>query len=65
MHGYALVFSLISRQSFDRISDVNETLLHTLGDAPDVPRVLIGSMKDLTEKRQVSKDVSTRVLVSE
>jgi len=54
VHGYALVFSIISRQSFDRISQINESLLNTLGDALDVPRVLVGSMRDLSEQRQVA-----------
>ena len=58
MHGYALVFSIISRQSFDRISQINEALLNTLGDALDVPRVLVGSMRDLAEQRQVPLQVS-------
>jgi Ras family protein len=57
VHGYALVFSIVSRQSFDRIVDLNDTLLNTLGDAPDVPRVLVGSMKDLEEdQRQVTNE---------
>ena len=59
VHGYILVFSLTSRQSFDMIDTVNDALLNTLGDAPDVPRVLVGSMKDLANQpgsgqRQVS-----------
>lgn len=54
VHGYALVFSIASRQSFDMIDQVNDALLNTLGDAPDVPRVLVGSMKDLSDSRQVS-----------
>jgi GTPase SAR1 family protein len=58
VHGYALVFSIISRQSFEMIIQVNDSLLNTLGDAPDVPRVLVGSMKDLNDKRQVSYEVS-------
>jgi Ras family protein len=58
VHGYAMVFSIASRQSFDRIKQVNSTLLHTLGDAPDVPRVLVGSMQDLNEQRQVTHKVS-------
>lgn len=53
VHGYALVFSIVSRQSFDRISQINESLLNALGDAQDVPRVLVGSMRDLAEQRQV------------
>ena len=55
VHGYALVFSICSKQSFDMITLVNDALLNTLGDAPDVPRVLVGSMKDLSgEQRQVA-----------
>ena len=33
---------------------INDALLNALGDALDVPRVLVGSMKDLTEERDVS-----------
>jgi len=54
VHGYALVFSITSRQSFDRIVQINDSLLNALGDALDVPRVLVGSMRDLTSQRQVS-----------
>jgi len=57
VHGYILVFSLVSRNSFERIDQVNDSLLNTLGDAPDVPRVLVGSMKDLEDQRQVSQQV--------
>ena len=49
------MFSIASRQSFDMIDQVNDALLNTLGDAPDVPRVLVGSMKDLEgDSRQVT-----------
>ena len=51
VHGYILVFSIASRQSFETIDQVNDALLNTLGDAPDVPRVLVGSMKDLSDSR--------------
>ena len=47
MHGYVLEFSLTSRQSFDRIKQINESLLSALGNVTDVPRVLVGCMKDL------------------
>lgn len=29
--------------------------MNTLGDAPDVPRVLVGSMKDLEDQRQIAQ----------
>ena len=54
VHGYALVFSIGSRESFDMIQTINDALLNQLGDLPDVPRVLVGSMKDLNSSRQVS-----------
>jgi len=54
VHGYALVFSVASRQSFEMIDQVNGALLNWLGDLPDVPRVLVGSKMDLMESRQVS-----------
>eukprot|EP00529_Nitzschia_sp_RCC80_P028123 CAMPEP_0113522064 /NCGR_PEP_ID=MMETSP0014_2-20120614/44990_1 /TAXON_ID=2857 /ORGANISM="Nitzschia sp." /LENGTH=261 /DNA_ID=CAMNT_0000420097 /DNA_START=146 /DNA_END=931 /DNA_ORIENTATION=+ /assembly_acc=CAM_ASM_000159 len=55
VHGYILVFSIGSRQSYEMIGQVNDALLSSLGDLPDVPRVLVGTMKDLPEsKRQVS-----------
>jgi Ras homolog enriched in brain len=47
----------VSRKSFETIKQVNDALLNTLGDAPDVPRVLVGSMEDLSDQRQVSKAV--------
>lgn len=53
VQGYLLVFSIVSRQSFEMASRINELLLNTLGDVPDVPRVLVGTMKDLNESRQV------------
>ena len=40
------------------IHQVNDLLLSTLGDAPDVPRVLVGCMKDLAGQRQVTQAVS-------
>ena len=58
VHGYALVFSIVSRQSFNGISSINESLLNALGDALDIPRVLVGSMRDLSDQRQVSTEVS-------
>jgi len=53
VHGYVLVFSTTSRSSFDNVIKINEALLNALGDAPDVPRVLVGSMKDLVDEREV------------
>jgi len=54
VHGYVLVFSTVSRSSFENVKKINESLLVSLGDALDVPRVLVGSMKDLAEEREVT-----------
>ncbi|KAL7430113.1 hypothetical protein ACHAXH_006222 [Discostella pseudostelligera] len=54
VHGYALVFSITSRSSFENVIKINEALLNALGDAPDVPRVLVGSQKDLADEREVT-----------
>jgi Ras homolog enriched in brain len=62
VHGYVLVFSVVSRPSFEMIIHVNDLLLNTLGDAPEVPRVLVGTMKDLSDQRQVNFVVSTIAL---
>jgi GTPase SAR1 family protein len=59
--GYVLVFSIISRQSFDRIKQINESLLSALGDAVDIPRVLVGSICDLNDQRQVPYRVSIEI----
>jgi len=53
VNGYVMVFSVASRQSFERIRFINGALLNALGDAPDVPRVLVGSMSDCAAQRQV------------
>lgn len=51
VHGYLLVFSTASKSSFDHIVHVNEGLISTLGDLPNVPRVLVGNMKDLQDHK--------------
>lgn len=64
VHGYALVFSITSRSSFENVIKINDALLNALGDAPDVPRVLVGSMKDLGEEREVSSIEAQKLAVS-
>ncbi len=61
--GYILVYSITSRNSFDRINQINESLLSALGDTIDIPRVLVGSMLDLSDQRQVTFRVSTAISV--
>ncbi len=61
VHGYALVFSIASRQSFDMVDLVNSSLLSSLGDLPDVPRVLVGTMMDLSASRQVAHSAAQKL----
>lgn len=56
-----MVFSISSRISFDRINQINDSLLSALGNAIEIPRVLVGSMLDLTDQRQVSYRVSWEI----
>lgn len=57
VHGYLLVFSTVSRSSLEKLKSVNSLLLTTLGDPPqnEIPRVLVGTMCDLTEQRCYSR----------
>ncbi len=54
VHGYLLLYSTTSAQSLRNIPAINDALLSTLGDAPTVPRVLVGTMTDLTGEREVT-----------
>nr|CCA20867.1 ras family GTPase putative [Albugo laibachii Nc14] len=54
VHGYVLVYSIGSRISFDTIKRINMKLVAMLGCDP--PRVLVGSMSDLENLRQVGKE---------
>jgi Ras family protein len=45
--GYVLVYSIMSRSSFDKIRGINDMLMNMLGDPPELKRVLVGTMLDL------------------
>ena len=60
--GYLMVFSISSRNSFDRIKQINNSLINVLGDAIEIPRVLVGTMLDFADQRQVSYRVSSMFL---
>ena len=47
--------------SFEQIIQVNKSLISTLGDSPDVPRVLVGTHRDLQESRQVKYSDAQRL----
>uniref|UniRef100_A0A7S3L3I0 Uncharacterized protein n=1 Tax=Amphora coffeiformis TaxID=265554 RepID=A0A7S3L3I0_9STRA len=61
VQGYVLVFSIVNRHSFEQIIQVNKILISTLGDSPDVPRVLVGTHRDLNESRQVKYNDAQRL----
>jgi len=54
IHGYVLVFSVASRNSFDMIQIVHDKILDLCGKSV-IPCVVVGSKSDLTT-RQVSKE---------
>ncbi|KAA6411785.1 MAG: Rheb small monomeric GTPase [Lasallia pustulata] len=56
IHGYMLVYSVASKQSFDMIRVIREKILNHLG-ANWVPLVIVGNKSDLkAEQRQVASD---------
>lgn len=55
MHGYALVYAVTSKTSFEMTKIINDKILNALG-TDVVPRVLVGNKKDLIYERQVSAD---------
>ncbi|OGM39153.1 GTP-binding protein rhb1 [Aspergillus bombycis] len=56
IHGYIIVYSVASRQSFDMVRVIRDKILNHLG-ADYVPLVVVGNKSDLkSEQRQVSLD---------
>ncbi|KAJ5743763.1 hypothetical protein N7533_008633 [Penicillium manginii] len=54
IHGYIIVYSVTSRQSFEMVKTIRDKILNHLG-ADEVPLVVVGNKSDLkTELRQVS-----------
>ncbi|CAK9785437.1 ras-domain-containing protein [Cutaneotrichosporon oleaginosum] len=54
VHGYILVYSITSRQSFDMITSLHEKILDQ-GGLDRVPCVIVGQKVDLDKERRVSK----------
>ncbi|TFK37555.1 hypothetical protein BDQ12DRAFT_666840 [Crucibulum laeve] len=52
IHGYVLVYSITSRNSFDMIQIVYDKIVDFCG-LSDIPCVIVGSKSDLTHNRQV------------
>lgn len=52
IHGYLLVYSVTSRQSFELIDVIRDKILNAMG-ADSMPMVLVGNKCDLNFQRQV------------
>lgn len=55
IHGYLLVFSVTSRQSFELIKVIRDKILNSIG-TDQIPIVLIGNKSDLNYQRQVETE---------
>eukprot|EP00286_Rhodomonas_abbreviata_P029855 CAMPEP_0181293074 /NCGR_PEP_ID=MMETSP1101-20121128/2865_1 /TAXON_ID=46948 /ORGANISM="Rhodomonas abbreviata, Strain Caron Lab Isolate" /LENGTH=168 /DNA_ID=CAMNT_0023397625 /DNA_START=53 /DNA_END=559 /DNA_ORIENTATION=- len=52
IHGYILMYSIVSRRSFDMVSTIRDKLLNAVG-TEDMPHVLVGNKSDLVHEREV------------
>lgn len=55
IHGYLLVYSVTSRQSFELIEIIRDKILNSIG-SDNIQMVLIGNKSDLNYQRQVEYD---------
>ncbi|CAI5758792.1 unnamed protein product [Candida verbasci] len=55
IHGYLLIYSVTSRQSFELIEIIRDKILNSIGNDL-VPMILIGNKYDLNYQRQISKE---------
>jgi len=55
VHGYLLVFSITSRNSFEAVKMIHDKLLSSIG-AETVPSVLIAAKCDMQQYREVSRE---------
>lgn len=55
IHGYIMVFSITSRQSFEMLRIIRDKILDNTG-SDNIPIVLVGNKSDLNLQRQVSED---------
>lgn len=62
-HGYVLVYSITSSESFEVVQIIYEKLLDVMGK-PNVPVVLVGNKTDLHQERAVSTDEGKRLAES-
>lgn len=55
VHGYMLVYSIASRQSFDMVPTIYDKILDYAG-LESVPLVIVGQKTDLRDERSVTKE---------
>ncbi|RCK64655.1 GTP-binding protein rhb1 [Candida viswanathii] len=53
IHGYILIYSVTSRQSFEIIEIIRDKILNSIGSNVQLPMILIGNKCDLNYQRQV------------
>lgn len=56
VHGYLMLYAINSRSSFNKIQAIDNLLLDMHGGSSNVARVLVGTMIDLDDQRQVAYD---------
>lgn len=54
IHGYLIIYSVTSRQSFELVEVIRDKILNSIGN-DNIPMVLIGNKCDLNYQRQVEK----------
>lgn len=50
MDGYAIVYSITNRPSFNLVRDLNEKILNATGNE-NIPRIIVGTKRDLEAER--------------
>eukprot|EP00277_Geminigera_cryophila_P004425 CAMPEP_0179430842 /NCGR_PEP_ID=MMETSP0799-20121207/15874_1 /TAXON_ID=46947 /ORGANISM="Geminigera cryophila, Strain CCMP2564" /LENGTH=253 /DNA_ID=CAMNT_0021207461 /DNA_START=200 /DNA_END=961 /DNA_ORIENTATION=- len=60
IHGYILMYSIVSRRSFDMVSTIRDKLLNAVG-TEDIPHVLVGNKNDLVHEREVGAEEGQRL----
>ncbi|EKX43523.1 hypothetical protein GUITHDRAFT_175447 [Guillardia theta CCMP2712] len=60
IHGYILMYSIVSRRSFDMVSTIRDKLLNAVG-TENIPHVLVGNKSDLVHEREVATEEGQRL----
>lgn len=61
VHGYLLIYSSCSRPSFEGLRHIHDALISMQGGATDIIRVLVATMSDMREHRQVAFEEGQRL----